>query len=58
MLWEQVSLQQSGADQVLGEGKPLCGMAQDGVTYLQHDHNVKDKNYSVDNLFQTRSGEG
>ena len=34
MLLEQVFLQESGADEVLGERKPLLGMAHDGVTYL------------------------
>lgn len=37
MLLEQVSLQQSGADEVLGERKPLLGMAHNGVAYLCND---------------------
>ena len=34
MLLEQVSLQQSGTDEMLCERKPLLGMAQNGITYL------------------------
>ena len=34
MLLEKVSLQECGTDEVLGERKPLLGMAHDGVPDL------------------------
>ena len=34
VLWEQVTLQQSSTDEMLGERKPLLGMADNGATDL------------------------